>query len=228
MLKIEKAPNLTELAYQSVKRHLFDGRVGEGSKLTEEWLSTQLGISKSPVREALNRLETEGLISIESRRGAYVRKFSLKEVKDLYELREVLEVHALSIVEITPEFLADLSASVAHTEQHLTEHNVMAHVEEDIRFHNRIAAATGNEELRRVLENVHQKSLICRSKSYHLSSSTAPLSHGKILEGLANGDRGAAREAMRDHIVFVRESLLKFLEEKEAALVASNGNSHSE
>ncbi len=217
MHKIQKAPNLTELAYQSVKRHLFNGKVTEGSKLTEEWLSTQLGISKSPVREALNRLETEGLISIESRRGAYVRKFSLKEVQDLYELREVLEVYAVGVVEITPELLADLSASVAHTEQHLTEHNVMAHVEEDIRFHNRIAAATGNEELRRVLENVHQKSLICRSKTYHLSSATAPLSHGKILQGLADGDREVAQEAMREHIRFVRESLLRFLEEKEAA-----------
>jgi DNA-binding GntR family transcriptional regulator len=220
MLKIQKGPNLTELAYQSVKRHLFDGKVAEGSKLTEEWLSTQLGISKSPVREALNRLETEGLISIESRRGAFVRKFSLKEVKDLYELREVLEVHAVGVAEITPELLADLSASVAHTEQLLTEHNVMAHVEEDVRFHNRIAEATGNEELRRALENVHHKSLICRSKTYHLSSSTAPLSHGKILRGLAEGDREAAQGAMREHIVFVRESLLKFLEEKEAGGVA--------
>jgi len=220
MLKIQKAPNLTELAYQSVKRHLFDGKLAEGSKLTEEWLATQLGISKSPVREALNRLETEGLISIESRRGAYVRKFSLKEVKDLYELREVLEVHAVGMVEITPELLADLTESVAHTEQLLTEHNVMAHVEEDIYFHNRIAAATGNEELRRVLENVHQKSLICRSKTYNLSAATAPLSHGRILRGLKDGDRKAAQQAMREHIVFVRESLLKFLEEKEAAGVS--------
>jgi DNA-binding GntR family transcriptional regulator len=217
MLKIQKAPNLTELAYQSVKRHLFDGKLAEGSKLTEEWLSTQLGISKSPVREALNRLETEGLISIESRRGAYARKFSLKEVKDLYELREVLEVHAVGIVEITPELLADLAASVAHTEQHLTEHNVMGHVEEDVRFHNLIAAATGNEELRRTLENIHQKSLICRSKTYYLSSGTATWSHTKILRGLEDRDPAAAREAMREHIRYVRESLLKFLEEKEAA-----------
>lgn len=217
MVKLEKAPNLTELAYQSVKRHLFNGKVAEGAKLTEEWLSTQLGISKSPVREALNRLETEGLISIESRRGAYVRKFSLKEVRDLYELREVLEVHAVGAVEITPELLADLRESVAHTEQHLTEHNVMAHVEEDVRFHNRIAAATGNEELRRMLENVHQKSLICRSKTYYLSSRTAPLSHARILQALTDGDREAAQEAMREHILFVRETLLAFLEEKEAA-----------
>jgi DNA-binding GntR family transcriptional regulator len=219
MIKIPKSPNLTELAYNSVKQYLFNGKAEEGAKLTEEWLATQLGISKSPVREALNRLESEGLILIESRRGAYVRKFSLKEVKDLYELREVLEVYAVGTVQTTPELLADLAASVAHTEQHLTEHNVMAHVEEDIRFHNMIAAATGNEELRRVLENVHHKSLLCRSKTYYLSSATAPRSHGQILRALVSEDRRAAQAAMREHILYVRETLLQFLVEKEAAAV---------
>ncbi len=88
MLRIPKYPNLTELAYLSVKQYLLDGSLSEGAKLTEESLATQLGISKSPVREALNRLDSEGLLCIESRRGAYVRKFSLKEACDLYDLRE--------------------------------------------------------------------------------------------------------------------------------------------
>jgi len=95
MLKLTKNPNLTEQAYQSVKRQLLNGSFPEGSKLTEEYLSSALGISKSPVREALMRLESEGLISIESRRGAYVRKFSASEVHDLYDVRALLEVYAV-------------------------------------------------------------------------------------------------------------------------------------
>jgi len=227
MLRIPKSPNLTELAYQSVKQYLFDGSAAEGTKLTEEWLAKQLGISKSPVREALNRLESEGLVSIEARRGAYVRKFSLKEVSDLYELREILEVHAVGMVKITPTLLKELAESVAHTEQFLNEKNLMAHVEEDIRFHNLIASATENEELRRVVENINHKSLLCRSKTYHLSSSTAPLSHGRILRALEVGDLGLAQDAMRDHITFVRDSLLRFLEEKEAGVVAEEVASFS-
>ena len=219
MLRIPKSPNLTELAYQSVKQYLFDGSATEGTKLTEEWLATQLGISKSPVREAFNRLESEGLVSIEARRGAYVRKFSLKEVSDLYDLREILEVHAVGMVKITPVLLHELAASIAHTEQLLDENNVLAHVEEDIRFHDLLAAATENEELRRVIENINHKSLLCRSKSYHLSASTAPHSHGKILKALEAGDRMLAQDAMREHIVFVRESLLHFLREKESGTV---------
>jgi DNA-binding GntR family transcriptional regulator len=83
MKKLTNIPNLTELTYRSIKEQLLHGTLGEGTRLTEEQLANQLGISKSPVREALNRLEAEGLVCIESRRGAYVREFSLKEVSDL-------------------------------------------------------------------------------------------------------------------------------------------------
>jgi len=81
--KLPKLPNLTESAYLSLKQHMLDGSLVEGARLTEESLATKLGISKSPVREALNRLETEGLVRIESRRGAYVRKFTTLESRGL-------------------------------------------------------------------------------------------------------------------------------------------------
>ncbi len=96
MKKLTNIPNLTELTYRSIKAQLLDGTLREGMRLTEELLATQLGISKSPVREALNRLEAEGLVCIEARRGAYVREFSPKEISDLYDLREVLEMHSIA------------------------------------------------------------------------------------------------------------------------------------
>ena len=115
MIKLAKIPNLTELTYRSIKQNLLDGTLGELSRLTEESLATQLGISKSPVREALNRLEAEGLVCIEPRRGAYVRQFSAKEIRDLYELREILEVHSIDAANVTPKLLNDLSASINRT-----------------------------------------------------------------------------------------------------------------
>ena len=66
MNKLTKIPNLTELTYRSIKQSLLNGTFEERSRLTEESLATQLGISKSPVREALNRLEAEGLITRDS------------------------------------------------------------------------------------------------------------------------------------------------------------------
>ncbi len=223
MLKIPKYPNLTELAYLHVKQYILEGSLREGTKLTEESLATQLGISKSPVREALNRLESDGLVLIEPRRGAYVRKFSLKEACDLYGVREVLEVHAVGMAQITPSLLTDLAESIARTRKNLEVGDMMAHVEEDIRFHNFIAAATGNDELCRMVENVNQKSVLCRSKTYALSATTAPKSHSRIYLALKEGRRQLAQEAMRDHIVFVRDTLLNSLRAAELESLSQEG-----
>jgi DNA-binding GntR family transcriptional regulator len=212
MLKLTKNPNLTEQAYQSVKRQLLNGSFPEGSKLTEEYLSSALGISKSPVREALMRLESEGLINIEARRGAYVRKFSAKEVHDLYDVRALLEVHAVSVVEITPELLEQMAASIDRMRNNLEVRDKLRHIEEDIYFHGLIAGSTGNEEFRKILDNIQQKSLLCRMATFYLSATTAPLSHQKIYAAMRDGDREGAQREMHDHILFVRDTLLQSLE----------------
>jgi DNA-binding GntR family transcriptional regulator len=217
MLKIPKFPNLTELAYLHIKQHILEDSFGEDSKLTEDTLADQLGISKSPVREALNRLESEGLVSIEPRRGAYVRRFSRKEACEIYGLRELLEVYAVGLAQITPSLLSELAESIDRIKTDLRERSTLAYVEEDIRFHNLIAAATGNGELRRILENIGQKTILCRSKTYRRVAAASPDCHDKIYEALKAGDRELARQAMRDHIRFFRDALLRCLEAEEAS-----------
>jgi DNA-binding GntR family transcriptional regulator len=212
MLKLDKTPNLTELAYRRIKQSILDGSLAELSRLTEGFLSEQLGISKSPVREALNHLEAEGLVSIEARRGAFVRRFSAKEIGHLYDLREMLEVHAVEEAVITPKLLSELSASISRTKKFVKEGHKLHHIEEDLRFHALITMATGNMELCRVLENVQQKSLLCRIKSYELSATTTPVAHTKIYQALKDGNKREARAAMREHIAFVRKSLLATFE----------------
>ena len=218
--KVLRAPTLTDLAYLSIKQHLLHGKLVEGARLTEEALSTQLGISKSPVREALTRLESEGLIVIEARRGAHVRRFSTRETRDLYEVRELLEVHAVGIAKVNPDMLHQMAESIERTRHFLEIGDKSAHVEEDVCFHGIIAQATGNEELSRMLDNVQHKSLLSRAKTYYLSATTAPTSHQKIYRALKSGDKQAARLAMSEHIAFVRESLLESLAAADAASAA--------
>ena len=209
MLKLTKNPNLTEQAYQSVKRQLLNGAFPEGSKLTEEYLSSALGISKSPVREALMRLESEGLINIEARRGAYVRKFSASEVHDLYAVRALLEVHAVRTSRITPELLEQMAASIERTRNNLEVGDKLHHIEEDIHFHGLIAASTGNAEFGRMLDNIQQKSLLCRMATFYLSATTAPASHQAIYIAMRDGDIERAQREMHEHILFVRDALLR-------------------
>jgi len=211
LIKLPKVPNLTELAYLSLKQHMLDGSLVEGSRLTEETLARQLGISKSPVREALNRLEAEGLITIEARRGAFVRKFTLDETRDLFDLRILLEVYAVERAQITPDLLTALADSIERTKEHLRNGDKLAHSEEDLRFHTMIAASTGNGEFVRAFDSVQHKSILSRSKTYHLSPTSAPVNHQKIYEALKKGDREEAKRAMRDHIQFLGDSLLDFI-----------------
>jgi DNA-binding GntR family transcriptional regulator len=213
IVKLPKVPNLTDLACQSLKQHMLDGSLVEGTRLTEEQLAKQLGISKSPVREALNRLEAEGLICIQPRRGAYVRKFTLDETRNLFDLRVLLEVYSVETAKVTPELLQNMADSIDRTQKFLDAGNKLAHVEEDIRFHNMIAASSGNKEFYAVFESVQQKTILSRSKTYHLSPSSAPVNHQKIYEALREGNRAEAKRIMSEHILFLRDSLLAFIEE---------------
>jgi DNA-binding GntR family transcriptional regulator len=210
--KLEAPRNLTALAYTSIKNYILREDIDEQTRLTEEGLSRQLGISKSPVREALNSLHTEGLIRIEARRGAYVRDFSTREVMDLYGLREALEIYAVGAAVITPGLLANLRHSVTHTRKLLKAGDRFGHIEEDTNFHGLIASASGNAELCRILVNIQNQLWLCRRKTYDLSASTAPSAHSAILDALEKGNRKAAQAAMRKHISLVRQRLLDFLQ----------------
>jgi DNA-binding GntR family transcriptional regulator len=211
MKKIEPPQNLTALAYDSIKNYILRQDLDEWTRLTEDSLSKRLGISKSPVREALNSLHTEGLIRIESRRGAYLRQFSLQEVKDLYNLREALEVFAVGAVVVKPRLLSELRQSIARTRKFLKANDRIGHIEEDTKFHGLISTATGNAELCRILANIQSQIWLCRRKTYVLSASTSPAAHKAILEALESGSVEGAQTAMRNHISLVRQRLLDYM-----------------
>jgi DNA-binding GntR family transcriptional regulator len=214
MTKLKIPKNLTELAYSTIKQYILDGRLTPDQRLTEELLSNRLGISKSPVREALNSLHVEGLIRIEPRRGAYIKKFTVKEVKDLYLLREELESYAVRQAQLTSTLLDELSSGIARSQELLRQNNKLKYIEEDAKFHGLIADATGNNQLCRVLSNIQNQIWLCRCNTYNLSSSVAADSHQAIVAALRQHNRAQAETAMRSHITHVRLRLVEFLEQK--------------
>jgi DNA-binding GntR family transcriptional regulator len=214
MKKLAAPQNLTSLAYTSIKNYILREDLDDKARLTEDGLSRQLGISKSPVREALNSLHTEGLIRIEARRGAFVRSFSVQEVMDLYGLREALEMYAVGIAAVTPDLIKALRQSISHTRALLKASDRLGHIEEDMNFHGLIASASGNAELCRALTNIQNQLWLCRRKTYDLSASTAPSAHRAILEALQRGNRKAAQNAMRSHISLVRHRLVDSMQSR--------------
>jgi DNA-binding GntR family transcriptional regulator len=217
MKKLRIPSSLTTLAYNSIKEYILEGSLDENSRLTEDFLSSRLGISKSPIREALNRLETEGLIRIEPRKGAYLRRMSSTGIAQLYDLREALEAHVVRTAGVTPELLAALRQNI-RLQRALLKANDKAHyIEEDIRFHSMLALATGNAHLCAVLENVQNQIWLSRRNTYDLSGSSAPDYHEAIVKALEEDDRPNAQQVMRDHIENVRQRLLRFLEREQAS-----------
>ena len=214
MKKLKIPNNLTTLAYRSIKEYILEGRLDEDSRLTEEFLSNKLGISKSPIREALNRLETEGLIHIEPRKGAYLRRLSTEEVAELYDLREALEAHVVRTAKLTPAILSELRQSLKRHKAFLKADDKAHYIEEDVHFHAELARATENAHLCAVLENVQNQILLARRKSYELSSSNAPDAHEAIFSALDADDREEAEAKMREHIRTTRRRLVEFLQNR--------------
>jgi DNA-binding GntR family transcriptional regulator len=224
MRKLKIPSDLTSMAYDQIKQAILEGRLDPDTRLTESMLSEQLGISRSPVREALNSLATEGLITIEARRGASLRRFSKKEVNDLYDLRKVLEVEAVTKVEVTPKLLATLDKSVERTKTYLKANRKPEFIEEDMFFHAEIVNGTGSIPLASVFKIVQNQIWLCRVNTYNLSSSTAPQAHRAIVQALRKGDRAEARRAIESHIGYVREQLDEFIDSQSGNAETSGGN----
>lgn len=225
MRKLKIPTNLTSLAYKSIKEYILEGRLDEDSRLTEEFLSGQLGISKSPIREALNRLEAEGLIRIEARRGAYLRSFANQEIDDLYDLREALEVHAVRTGVFPAVLINDLRASAKRLRVHLKNNDKARYIEEDASFHASLARATGNSQLCAVLKNIQNQIWLFRRKTYSLSSTTAPDAHDALVEALEKDDRPAAERIVSLHISSVRKTLLEHIATEAATTAAADKTS---
>ena len=226
MRKLKIPTNLTSLAYQSIKEYILEGRLDENSRLTEEFLSGQLGISKSPIREALNRLEAEGLIRIEARRGAYLRSFSNKEVDDLYCLREALEVHVVRTGAFPPALIKELHNSTKRLRGHLKANDKARYIDEDVAFHVALGRASGNARLCEVLENIQHQIWLFRRKTYSLSSTTAPDAHEALVEALEKDDRRAAEDIISRHISSVRKRLLEHLAKEREKPAAEKSGAH--
>src|SRR5260370_20149975 len=117
---------------------------------------------------------------------------------------------------ITPQLVAELQQSVTRSGDYLRENDQARYIEEDIHFHETIVGATGNVELCRVFANLQNKLWLCRCQTYRLTSPDTPEAHCEISEALRDHDRVRAQEVTRRHIRFVRDALLRSVEEKQS------------
>lgn len=200
-LRIDPPLSIREQVYDHLKQEILSGRLTSGSFLVESGLAKQIGVSRTPVREALHFLEKEGLLETLPRVGYRVREIELKEFEEICEIRKVNEDLAVrwAIERISPETLSALERNLAEAGDRLREKAWEAFVDLDAEFHELLAEASGSRRLQELIKSLRADMLRYRIQSLHRSF-TAALAlegHRKVFQCIQAGNvRGACEEVL--------------------------------
>ena len=192
---------------------ILDGRLAPGARLNEVHLSQALGISRGPLREALRRLGSQGLIDIVPHRGAFVSSFSSLQLQELYELRIALECHAARLVAERADLsgVEELSAELDRAARLLDQEDSPYPPEQD--FHGTLLRLADNAELFEAAASVTARISLARSKSASqpARARVALDEHRSVLVALSAGDADKAARLLRVHLMASLENALSLL-----------------
>ena len=225
---------LTQTVYALLRAKIGSLDFVSGERLRLDVLADQLGVSRTPVREALNQLALEGLIEIRPRRGTFVARVDQRSVAELYELRLMIDTHvgrqvARNIRPAQVRRLRQLFAAIEAQVSGDAYHDYGAYLAADRAFHSAIVALAGNQRLISLYEEINLPLWLVRAqqdagleRDHDAAASLA--GHREILEALVHKDADRAARAVADHIQFARVRLDSWLGSGPAG---ANARSHS-
>ncbi|MFD4136990.1 GntR family transcriptional regulator [Streptomyces goshikiensis] len=200
----QTAPTAAERVYTHVKRGVLDRRYEGGVLLTEGELAEAVGVSRTPVREALLRLETEGLLKLYPKKGALVLPVSAQEIADVIETRLLVEEFTVRrAVPAPPALLDRLAALVEEQRRHAAAGDLAAVMAADRGFHAEIVRGAGNQILCRLYDQLRDRQLRMGVALLHAHPDRIERSlteHTEILDALRAGDAETAAAAVRAHV----------------------------
>jgi len=202
--------------YTELRRSIIMGRRNPGERLDPEMLSKSYGTSITPVRDALQMLSQEGLVTTKARSGYFVTHVTLKQLRDMLELREILEV--VSIERATPRITEEQLEQLEHVHAGYVgedDESYERYMDENRRIHYLIAEASGNHELAEALGHLHDR--LIRFMVLCYAGETLEPRHECLIEALRTRDVAAARQAMLDEIDETRETILDRVIQQEGA-----------
>jgi len=204
--------SLTQRAYDLLLDSLMKRRIPAGSVLQERRLAEMLQISRTPVREALNRLESEGFVTRKAGRVLVVTELSTRELIETLHVRQILEAESVALAcgRIATEELDLMQAAVEHI---LGQPSPSAEDdwEVDSRFHQGIAQASGNSVLADLICNLRRKTYMFNLHRVPERFEVGHREHLDIIAALRRHDREAARSGIRAHIENVKQSIIRKL-----------------
>ncbi len=211
-LDLQNHRPLRELVYEELKRQILVGEILPGTRMMEVELAEEMGVSRTPIREAIRKLEKESLVTIEPRRGAYASDISVKDMLDILEVRQYLEgmAAALSAEKVTEE---EKQAFIKANGEYMDAVN-NADTEEIIRcdevFHQIIGSFSGNDTLTQLLSQVQELALRFRYIYYEDFSryERMPMEHEEIEEAILSGNSERAKIVAEEHISKLKQFVI--------------------
>lgn len=195
---------LRDVVFNTLREAILKGELKPGERLMELQLATKLGVSRTPIREAIRMLEQEGLAVTVPRKGAEVAKMTEKDMEDVLQIRDALDELAASIAceQISAEQLKELKHTMREFEEAIKTGEVKRIAEADVRFHDIIYQSTGNPKLVNMLNNLREQMYRYRVE-YLKDKKNYPVlvqEHSEIIEGLSEKDKEKVTAAMHRHV----------------------------
>lgn len=195
---------LRDVVFNTLRQAILRGELKPGERLMEVGLAKKLGVSRTPIREAIRKLELEGLVLMIPRRGAEVAEITEKSMRDVLEVRRALEVLAVSLSSerINSDQIEELKTAAEEFERSLTSDDVTRTAEADVHFHDIIYRSTENQRLIQLLNNLGEQMYRYRveylkHKEFHAQISKE---HKELISYLEAGQKEAAEGKIGVHI----------------------------
>ena len=214
-IKINEYLPLRDIVFQTLRKAILTGELSPGERLMETQLGEKLGVSRTPIREAIRKLELEGLVTIVPRKGAQVAQFTEKDIEDVLQVRATLEALAarLATKNMDDRAFLKLQLVIAEYEYAERERDIEVMIEKDVEFHETIFNASNNEKLIQLFNGLGEQ--IHRYRVAYLKNAEegdmVRAEHEEILEALKNKDAERAADLSSKHIQTQCESIMKIL-----------------
>ena len=219
--KTRVSENLSTRVYNQIKHLILCNEIMPGQKLNHQQLSERLGVSRTPVREALTRLVQEGYVSVLPNRGFTCKEIRMQEAEELYELREALEAFAVekAVESLTDSALEQLKNKVYSYGRDVGNRFSRERLVFDQDVHLAIAQMCGNETLKNMLSHVFERIVLKRRTDGIYDSARGTTAHGEHVRLLAAMERRDAAEAVaivRRHIQAGKQNVMADLKQRQA------------
>jgi DNA-binding GntR family transcriptional regulator len=217
-IKLDSYKPLREVVSEALREAIINQTLKPGERLMEIQLAEELGVSRTPIREAIRRLELEGFLVMVPRRGTYVADLSLKDINEVFEIRTALDVLAagLAAERITEEELEQMERLLVQIGDCIEKADAEAIVDADGLFHDILYRASRNDRLVGIISNLREQFTRFRtiSMAYPGRITNTLDEHRRLVEAIGQRDPELAQQYAREHMENAEQTLLTDLNER--------------